>query len=98
MEAAEIHPAGAPRNAGWLALPLRGGAVDLTRHVGPPGAVVAEGPVPTGTYDAGRLTIAPLEGTLKTGAAATAKPPAGAWRSASPSAPAGPSPSWPTCG
>lgn len=68
VEAAEVHPSGAPRNAGWISLPVRGGPLDLTRHVGPPGAVVAEGSVPAGRYDALRLTIPPLQGTLKTGA------------------------------
>ena len=78
VEAIEVHSAGAPRNAGWISLPARGEAVDLTQHLGPPGAVVAEGPVPARTYDAVRLTMGPLQGALKAGGAASVNPPAGA--------------------
>lgn len=62
-----VHPASAPRIAGWQELTVTSPPVDLTRYVGGISASVLEKEVPVGAYDAIRLDIVSAQGILKEG-------------------------------
>ncbi|MFN8484586.1 MAG: hypothetical protein U0768_16230 [Anaerolineae bacterium] len=58
---AAMHPADAPRDEGWVDIPLIAPVVDLGA-VGPTGQIVARGPFPPAVYDRVRVEIAEVVG------------------------------------
>lgn len=67
IERIGLHPANAPRTAGWLEFEPDPAMVDLTQVIGDSTATVLQTPLPSDPYDAVRLAVSGGEGTLKTG-------------------------------
>jgi hypothetical protein len=65
-----LHPATAPRTEGWLDFEPQTSTLDLTQYLGGREATILQAPIPTGEYDAVRLTVAEGEGQLKVGGTA----------------------------
>lgn len=65
-----LHRRGTPRTQGWLEIPATTPEVDLTRHVGGPGALLLARDLEPGEFDAIRLTIRSVAGSLKRGKSA----------------------------
>lgn len=70
IERIGLHPANAPRTAGWLDFEPDPAVVDLTQVIGEATVTVLQTPVPSGPYDAVRLAVSGGEGALKTGGTA----------------------------
>ena len=62
-----IHPAGQPRNEGWIELEPAVQRLDLTQYVEGREAMIATAAVEPGAYNAVRLIIDQVEGTLTDG-------------------------------
>lgn len=62
-----LHRRGAARTQGWLEIPATTPEVDLTRHVGGPGALLVTRDLEPGEFDAIRLTVRAVTGVLKRG-------------------------------
>lgn len=67
FSAVAIHRAGQPRTSGWIELEPAVQKLDLTRYAGGQNELLAEATVETGTYNAVRVTLAQVSGTLANG-------------------------------
>lgn len=67
LSSIELHRAGEPIETGWLELqPLRP-LVDLTEVIGEDSVLVIQQTIPAGSYDAIRINVSDIHGTLLSG-------------------------------
>lgn len=67
ISAVGIHPAGQSRTEGWITLKSSISELDLTQYVIGSEAVMVKTAVPAGRYNAVRLTVEQVAGTLTNG-------------------------------